>query len=83
MASIEYYEMTPVSMQEMCNQSKELLVEALVRDGFLLKEDGDKINNNYAIVVHKKTWLGRIFKMLGGLEDTDDKALKLRVMKAV
>lgn len=51
-----------------CNVVKEVLLEALERDG-LLKKPASEISENYAVILAASGWFGRLFRKLTGEKD--------------
>lgn len=70
--------MTETDLTKICNQSKELFVSAMVNNGFLTKEQGKEIKENYAIIVKKKGWLGEMWDKVRGAEED---GMQLAVVK--
>jgi len=59
MTGTKIYSYSEVSLTAFANQAKELIIQALYAEG-LLKEGSDleEIAGKYALVVHRKGWLG-------------------------
>lgn len=62
-----------------CNLTKEVLLEALERDG-LLKKPAVEICSEYAVVLSQPNWLGRLFRKIAG---EGEGHVTIRIMKAV
>lgn len=58
--------MIDMSPQEDANKVKEVVVGALVADGYLTAEKGSEFLARYAVVLRGRSWFGRIFDKLRG-----------------
>lgn len=63
------------------NVIKEVLLQALERDGLLTKK-ASEIAASYAVVARKRGWFGMLFKRLAGEEPKDDNII-VDVLKVV
>ena len=61
--------MNITEIQSLANDAAGVMVNALWRDGFMLKSP-NKVLGEYIIVVHRKGVLGRWFDKLRGTPDT-------------
>lgn len=78
---MEIYSMDATDFTQHANQVKEILLDALERDG-LLKESAANIAVTYAVVVSKPGWLGSLWKRLTNNKD-DKQNLRYDVVKSV
>jgi hypothetical protein len=62
-----------------CNLVKEVLLEALERDG-LLKKLATEIARDYAVILAEPGWLGRLFRKIAGEKEG---SISIRIMKVV
>jgi len=52
------------------NTIKEVVLNGLQREGVITKEKADEIASKYAIVMHKKGWLGQLWdKWFEGIKE--------------
>lgn len=79
MSDVHLYSMTESYIQENINLAKECLLFALEREG-LLKRPAEDIAKEYALVVHRKNWLGSIIAKMKGETGTK---LNVDVVKLV
>lgn len=63
------YSMDIEQLTSNLNVAKEMLLEALEREG-LLKGSAKEIGEKYAVIIHKRGWLGSLWaKWFEGLKD--------------
>lgn len=62
-----------------CNVVKEILLEALERDGLLTKPAAE-IAQDYAVILAQPGWLGRLFRKVTGEKDG---CWTVRILKSV
>lgn len=67
--------------QKNFNLAKEYMVEALVKEGYLTPDQGGEIVSKYAIILTKKTWLGKLASRLFG--DGEEDNYKVVVVKII
>lgn len=60
------------------NKVKEIVLRALVQEGYLAKEKADDFLSKYAIIEHRKGWLGTI---IDKLLPKDSKSSYYRIIK--
>ncbi len=73
------YQYSEPELTSLANQAKEQLLFALSNEG-LLKGDPHQIAREYAIVIHKKGWLGQLWDKWRG---TDRDGAFFAVLKSV
>jgi hypothetical protein len=66
---------------EVYNQAKELTIDALFAEGHISKEVADQFKTEYAIVLHKNSWFGKLWVKLKGKDS--DNAYTITVMKTL
>ena len=69
------------NMQSDFNLVKEVLVSALVREGYLASDKADEFLKRYAIITHKRGWLGRKFEHF--FNNESEQTTKISVVKLV
>lgn len=57
------------------NKVKELVIRALVQEGFLTQQKAQLFLEDYAVIQHAKGWLGRFFD--SRLENSSDKFYRI------
>jgi len=69
--------------QAQFNMVKEALLDALVKEKMMKQEVADALKENYAIVLTKRSWLGKfIDKLVFGNNDKDEfKIVVVRIVK--
>ena len=75
------YSMDLEDLTKSANVIKESLLFALERDG-LLKKPAKEVAEAYVVVLHKRGWLGELFRWVWG-EDKSENSLKVSIMKSV
>ena len=63
------YTISNLGLAEVSNQAKEVIMSGLVSEGFLTKDQAQDISYNYAVVIHSKGWMGRLFDKIRGVGD--------------
>ena len=76
---VEYY-MSEAGLQKFANRVKECLLFALDKEGFLGDTHPEKLAAEYAIVVHRPGFLGKIIEKIRGNEEY---ALGIKVVKII
>ena len=61
---------TEIDIQALSNNVKEIILEGLLKERFLTQKQYDEISKKYAIIVHRKNWLGRLMDFIWESEDT-------------
>lgn len=75
---IQYDEGAPINF----NVVKEYFTDALAKEGFISKEQAELIKHQYAIIVVRRHWLGRLIDKVLFKEGTKDE-YKIVVAKIV
>lgn len=75
---IQYDEGAPINF----NVVKEYFVDALAKEKFITPEQAENIKSQYAIVVVRKNWLGRIISKYIFKDSTKDE-YKIVVVKVI
>ena len=75
---IQYDENAPINF----NLVKEYFTDALAKEGFLSTEQAEKIKSQYAIVMVRKNWLGRMIDKFLFREGKEDE-FKIVIVKVV
>jgi len=75
---IQYDENAPINF----NLVKEYFTDALAKEGFLSAEQAEKIKSQYAIVMVRKNWLGRMIDKFLFREGKEDE-FKIVIVKVV
>jgi len=75
---IQYDENAPINF----NLVKEYFTDALAKEGFLSAEQAEKIKSQYAIVMVRKNWLGRMIDKFLFREGKEDE-IKIVIVKVV
>lgn len=75
---IQYDENAPINF----NLVKEYFTDALAKEGFLSAEQAEKIKSQYAIVMVRKNWLGRMIDKFLFREGKQDE-FKIVIVKVV
>ncbi len=79
MSTYQLWQFTETDMTSLANQAKEQILFALANED-LLKGDPEEIASQYAIVLHKKGWLGSLWDRIRG---TDKDGTFFAVVKSV
>ena len=83
MSSFYTYSYTETDIQTTANSVKELVINSLVKEGFIDKEKQEELLSKYAVVVVRKGWLGRtIDKVFYGKDDEKDQ-MRITFVKLV
>jgi len=61
---MKLYSLTLDNMINNANNAKEVVVDGLIQEGFLTKEQGEEINNRYAVMITEKGLFGKILDKL-------------------
>ena len=65
------YTLTEGELMGQLNQAKELVLNVMVAEGVTTKAKAEHINETYAIIVCRPSWLGRtIQKIIGAADNT-------------
>jgi len=75
---IQYDENAPINF----NLVKEYFTDALAKEGFLSAEQAEKIKSQYAIVMVRKNWLGRMIDKFLFREGKEDE-FKIVIVKVI
>jgi len=75
---IQYDENAPINF----NLVKEYFTDALAKEGFLSAEQAEKIKSQYAIVMVRKNWLGRMIDKFLFREGKQDE-FKIVIVKVI
>lgn len=65
------------------NLVKEALLDALVKEKLVSQEHADAIKSNYAVIVTKRSWLGRFLDKFFFKADAPDEEMKIVVVRIV
>lgn len=79
--NLQYYSMDIADMNKNANVVKEAVLFSLEKEG-LLKKPAVEIAAEYAIVVSKVGWFGKLWKKLNQ-DDDDSKNLRYDVVRSV
>ena len=78
---MEMYSMDITDLTAMANTVKEQVLGGLERDG-LLKKSATEIAEEYAVVLSKPGWLGKLFAKLSS-ESVKDNKLNVNIVKLI
>jgi len=77
----DIYSFDAMGLTENANNIKEAVLMAMERNGLLTKPAAE-IARDYAVVLHKRGWLGRLFRRICGGEASED-TLAIEIVKKV
>jgi len=77
---ISSYNLTETDLQEIANQVKEIVLISLAKEK-VLDKPLNQLLENYAVVVHKKGWLGRQMDKL--LHPNNPEQMMISVVKVI
>lgn len=82
MSTISFMQVTEGELTESLNMGKELLTSCLVKNEVITQKQADLINKQYALVVVKHNWFGKILDAVSNPDGKKD-AVYIRVVKII